>query len=104
MQMRRKIENKLLELGITPNLKGFGYMADAVEYIMSNNGCFMKDVYIQVAAINKLNGYSNTERAMRHAISKADEEKWKAIGGQGVKNSEFLFTLALLLKEEFENE
>lgn len=104
MRMRRKIENKLLKLGITPNLNGFECITDAVEYILQNTNCSMKEIYIRVAEIHKLSGYSNSERVIRYAISKVDEEKWKAMGGQSMKNSEFLYTLAFILKGENENE
>lgn len=102
--MRRKIENKLLELGITPNLNGFGCITDAVEYILQNGFCTMQELYTDISNARNLNGYANTERLIRHAISKVDEAKWKAMGGQGIKNSEFLFTLAFILKGENKNE
>lgn len=102
--MRRKIENKLLKLGITPNLKGFECIVDAVECILKDNSCSMKELYVDISNNRDLNGYTNTERLIRYAISKIDVAKWKAIGGQGMKNSEFLFTLAFILKEEFESE
>lgn len=102
--MRRKIENKLLKLGITPNLKGFVCTCDAVEYILRNGFCSMQELYTDISNKRNLNGHTNAERLIRHAISKVDEEKWKSMGGQGIKNSEFLFTLAFILKGENENE
>lgn len=102
--MRRKIESKLLELGITPNLKGFKGITDAVEYIVQNDDCLMEQVYKEVSKSCKLNGYSSAERVIRHAISKINVKKWKEMGGQGTKNSEFLFTLAFIVKGELESE
>lgn len=102
--MRRKIENKLLKLGITPNLKGFGCITDAVECILQNGFCSMQELYVDISNKRNLNGYTNAERVIRHAISKVNEEKWKSIGGKGMRNSEFLFTLAFILKGEIENE
>lgn len=104
MQMRKKIENKLLELGITPNLKGFGCIVDAVEYVLKDDSCLMKNLYIEISNKHGLGGCASAERVIRHAISKVDEEKWKAMGGQGMRNAEFLFTLAFILKGEIENE
>lgn len=99
--MDKKIKNALLELGITPNLKGFNCIVEAVGYIMKNNDVKTTDVYEYVA---KNLGYeiSNVERAIRHCISKADKtsETWgKYIGCKKVTNSTFLYILALKLED-----
>lgn len=99
--MDKKIKNVLIELGITPNLKGFNCIVEAVCYIMKNNDVKTTDVYEHVA---KNLGYeiSNVERAIRHCISKANKtsETWnKYIGCKKVTNSTFLFILALKLED-----
>lgn len=98
--MKRKIEDRLLELGITPNLRGFRCITDAVIYILENEGCLLKEIYGEVSKINHFRSWQNSERVIRHAISKVDEVKWEELGGKGLKNSEFLFTLAFILKKE----
>lgn len=102
--MRGKIENKLLELGITPNLKGFEYIAEAAEYILTHKNCLMRDVYSDIAGKYEQCTYARAERAIRHAISKIDKDKWCKIGGKNTKNSEFLYTLVFIIQREEENE
>ena len=102
--MRKKIENALIEMGIYPNLKGFGYICEAVE-ILENNNRDMKivdGVYREISekiGVTKL----SVERAIRHAITKADrkgEAFKKYIGIENATNAAFLHTLALRMKEE----
>ena len=98
-----KIKSILLELGITPNLKGFKCICEAVSYIIENDNAKIKDVYEYVA---KNLGYAipNVERAIRHCISKANKtsETWdKYIGCKKVTNSTFLFILALKLEDKY---
>lgn len=99
--MRRKIENALLELGVTPNLKGFDYICRAVE-IISTSKERTKIVDGLYADIAKEFGTTKTrvERGIRHAISKIDVCAWNNYGGSGLKNSEFLYTLALKINQE----
>ena len=69
--MRRKIEDRLLELGIKPNLNGFGYICDFIELIIDDEERKFKMMYLYsfVAKKNKTTSTS-VERAIRHAISK----------------------------------
>ena len=100
--MDKKIKNVLIELGITPNLKGFNCIVEAVGYIMKNNDAKTTDVYEHVA--NTL-GYkaANVERTIRHCILKVDEnsESWRRyIGIKRANNSTFLFVLAMKMEED----
>lgn len=100
--MDKKIKNVLIELGITPNLKGFNCIVEAVGYIMENNDVKTTDVYEHVA--NTL-GYkaANVERTIRHCVLNADKnsESWRRyIGIKRANNSTFLFVLAMRLEED----
>lgn len=100
--MRRKTENVLLELGITPNLKGFEYICRAINYISVDRTVKMCKVYEFVAA-DLDTTYQRVERAIRHAISKMDKdsEAWeKYIGIKNTTNSAVLYTLAMKLQED----
>ena len=44
--MRRKIEDRLLELGIKPNLSGFGYICDFIELIIDEEERKFKMMYL----------------------------------------------------------
>ena len=97
--MRKKIQDVLLKLGVTPNLKGFNYICDAVEMINKEGRIKVTYIYGKIARDNNEN-MMRVERAIRHAISHVNEETWKSIGGAGLKNSEFLYTLELITREE----
>lgn len=97
--MRKKIQDVLLKLGVTPNLKGFAFICDAVEMINKEGRIKVTYIYDKIARDNN-EKTMRVERAIRHAISHVNEETWKSIGGgTGLKNSEFLFTLELLIRE-----
>lgn len=98
--MDKKLRNTLLSLGITPNLKGFDYIVEMIKVIREEKEktkiTFLYDV------VGRKSGTSGTrvERAIRHAVSKVDIPAWVSMGGSGLKNSEFLYTLELLIREE----
>ena len=100
--MDKKIKNVLIDLGITPNLKGFNCIVEAVIYIMENNDAKTIDVYEHVA--NKLGCRAvNVGRAIRHCVTKAerDSESWRRyIGIKRANNSTFLFVLAMKMEED----
>lgn len=100
--MERKIENILLKLGITPNLKGFGYICSAVNYILADKTVKLQKVY-EFIAEDVGTTRTGVERAIRHAISKMDGdcEAWKNyIGVKRATNSVVLHTLIMKLKED----
>lgn len=105
--MRRKIENRLLELGIYPNLKGFYYICDSVEMITDDTVPKHKMMYLYEAVAKKNNTTSTSvERVIRHAITKVDLGNWNECYAystcSNLSNSEFLYTLALRIKQEDE--
>lgn len=102
--MWKKNENVLLELGITPDLKGFGYICKAIDYISADRTVKMCDVYELVAKDFDASS-SRVERAIRHAFSKVDKESEafnKYLGISNMTNSALLYTLAYRLREENE--
>lgn len=100
---RRRLEDKLIVLGIAPNLHGFDYICEAVEWIVENRSYSMKKIYLSVAEKHIEDNYANTatvSRSIRYAIKKADSKIWREMGGRGMSNSEFLFTLAMMERRE----
>lgn len=95
----KEIENRLVYLGITPNLRGFGYICDAIELAENSSYIKMEDVYACVSEKHKSANRSSIERAIRYSITKVNKERWKSLGGNGVTNSEFLSTLALMARK-----
>lgn len=66
---RNKVEDVLLSMGITANLKGFQYIADALD-VVERDGCevsMTKVLYPEVAKNNNTIA-TRVERAIRHAI------------------------------------
>ncbi len=102
--MRKKIENALFELGITPNIKGFDYICRAVE-IISNSKEKIKIVdglYADIAKEYETTG-SRVERTIRTAFSKMDIESGafiKYLNTDKLTNSALLYTLAYRLRED----
>ena len=103
--MRRKIDDRLLELGIKPNLNGFGYICDFIELIIDDEERKFKMMYLySVVAKNNKTTSTSVERAIRHAISKINFECWNEryvySRRSNLTNAEFLYTLALRIKQE----
>lgn len=102
--MKNKVENVLIELGVMPNLSGFGYLCKAIEVINGNKERMklVDGVYVEVA--NQFNSTKHrVERGIRFAISKMDRdsEAWKKyVGVNDVTNATVLYTLALRMKED----
>lgn len=102
--MRKKIENALFELGITPDLTGFDYIRCAIEIILSSKDRvqIVKGLYADIA--KQFNTRSQlVERAIRYAFSKMDKESEvfiKYFGLEKPTNSVLLYTLAYRLREK----
>ena len=102
--MKNKVENVLIELGVTPNLSGFGYLCKAIEVINASNERMklVDGVYAEVARKSNSTAYS-VERGIRTAISKMNvgSDAWKKyVGVNDVTNATVVYTLALRMKEE----
>lgn len=109
--MRRKCEEILLQLGITPNLLGYTYIADAVEIIGKEDEKVKTTALYEIIAERHETTYHKVERPIRHAISKVDvdcEAFKECFNNANMKNKKnghitntvFLYTLAYRLKEE----
>lgn len=94
--MNEKIERKLITLGITPNIKGFEYIATALELLCEDSRTPLMTVYESVAKKHNASR-GNVERAIRYAISKVEPENFP---GKKLKNSEFLHIVLWELKRE----
>lgn len=94
--MRRKIEDKLLALGITPNLRGFSFICYAIEIVMADPEIKLCAVY-ELVARKTGTEWRNVERSIRHCIKKTYKDRH-------VRNSEFIYEIALLIKREMEDE
>lgn len=100
--MKKKVEDVLLELGITPNLVGFNYICTAIDILQeeSENLKAVGMLYSDIAEKYKTNKFS-VERAIRFCLAKIDrdgEAFRKYIGINGTTNSEILCTMAVRLK------
>ena len=64
----------LMEVGVSPDLKGYHYLADAIcttkEMHLANQTANMMEMYHQIAKTFDTTA-SRVERSMRHAIEKA---------------------------------
>lgn len=97
------VQQTLLSLGVTPNLKGFEYICDMVELVRDDKdrSKTATTMYMEIAQKHgeKCEKYRVVERVIRHAITKVDTVAWAYMGGSGLKNMEFIYTLELLTRE-----
>lgn len=104
---RNKVENILFKIGIPTNVKGFDYIADAME-VFEENGhriSITKCLYPEIAKRNDTTP-SRVERAIRHALeiansTRGDYENFeKYIGLTNTTNSAALISLYKHIKRE----
>lgn len=102
MNQEIKIKNVLKDLGITPNIKGYHYLAEAISIRAKANeeNDFNKpqmELYREVAEKFKTTS-SRTERAIRHAIgqsiSRNNTMYIKFFGNERVTCSHFIARMA----------
>lgn len=109
--MRKKVGDALLQLGITPDLKGFNYIIDMVEMIDKGKVGKVTVAYKIIGKKRNSTG-ERVERAIRHAIGNIDtssEAFQTYIGSNALKlgsgvmtNSAFLNTFHYRLKEQYQ--
>lgn len=108
---RTKIENVLIDMGVPAGIKGFNFIADAVEYIDEHKGdiSVTKELYPAIAKKRSTTA-SRVERAIRHAFEIARSEKGdcktveKYIGFMNCSNFPSLVMLHKRIKQECEPE
>lgn len=108
---RTKIENVLIDMGVPTSIKGFNFIADAVEYIDGRKGdiSVTKELYPAIAKKRSTTA-SRVERAIRHAFNIARSEKGdykiaeKYIGFMDCTNFNSLVMLHKRIKQECEPE
>lgn len=85
-----KVEKYLLEKGIKPQLKGFAYLSDAIEFCQKDKAYLraITKLYNKIAEVNK-DTYTRVERAIRNAIN---------VSGKKMTNSQFIATAVIELK------
>lgn len=106
---RTKIENVLMDMGVPTGIKGFTYIADAVEYIDKHgeNIGVTKELYPNIAE-KRHTTPSRVERAIRHAFEITRSEKGnydvveKYIGFMYCTNFSSLVMLQKKIKQECE--
>lgn len=104
MKSENKIQKLLYDLGISPSLRGFKLICDAVDMLIKNNDEYtpVMDIYRYVACKNNTT-YIKAERNIRHALSKIDFEREitkECSLKKNRTNGECLYVLALKIKEE----
>lgn len=108
---RTKIENVLIDMGVPAGIKGFNFIADAIEFIDGHKGdiSVTKELYPDIAKKRKTTS-SRVERAIRHAFDIARSEKGdyktveKYIGFMDCTNFNSLVMLHKRIKQECEPE
>lgn len=95
--MKKRIEDVLLQLEITPNLKGFESVCEAVK-IISDEPHIKTTALYEIIGRKTATTRSQTERRIRYALSKMNIDRYKAMGGSGYTNSSILFTLEFLTR------
>lgn len=74
-QMKIEIKAVLKKAGITPDLKGYHYLAEAISIKMNGNSDSKQmENYSEIAEKNN-DTVTRTERAMRYAVAKVEEYK-----------------------------
>lgn len=104
---RAKIEDTLLAMGVSAGIKGFTYIADAIQ-IFDERGTdiqITKELYPAVAKRNNTTS-SRTEREIRHAFERARSYRGNPdvvnhyIGMDNCANSSSLKTLYIRIKQD----
>lgn len=106
---RVKIEDALLAMGVPAGIKGFNYIADAVEIFdeRGTNISITKELYPAIAKKNNTTS-SRVERAIRHAFERVRSYMGNPevinhyIGMDNCENSSSLKTFYIRIKQECE--
>lgn len=104
---RAKIEDALLAMGAPAGIKGFAYIADAIQIFdeIGTNISITKELYPTIAKKNNTTP-SRAERAIRHAFERVRSYRGNPevvnhyIGMDNCENSSSLKTLYIRIKQE----
>ncbi len=104
---RAKIEDALLAMGVPAGIKGFNYIADAIQIFdeRGTNISITKELYPAIAKKNRATPTS-VERAIQHAFEVSRSQRGnpevveKYIGFINCENSNSLKQLYMMLKRE----
>lgn len=104
----------LMELGLSPELKGFHYLGSGVQLLAANSekyeSCLVKALYVDIARLYNTTA-PRVERAIRHAIevavSRMPSEVWQAWFGNSIDicrakptNAQMLYTMTYRLRSQ----
>lgn len=96
-----RVGDLLFSVGISPSLKGFQYIIDAVLLYEQDNNQPITNIYVDVASKYKATPTS-VERAMRSAFAKMDRKSEKVIdifGEYASTNKEYVAIICWHLRE-----
>ncbi len=104
---RAKIEDTLLAMGVPAGIKGFTYIADAIQIFdeRGTNISITKELYPEIAERNGTTP-SRVERAIRHAFERVRSYRGNPeiinhyIGMDNCENSSSLKTLYIRIKQD----
>ena len=107
--MENNIYTTLSKLGVSPSIKGYYYVEEAVKYVLEN-GPLVKTTAIYYHIAKKVNStYPCVERCIRHAVTQAlnrgkmdfiDLVFGRAFTPEGrITNGDFIFSVANYVKE-----
>lgn len=99
-KLKDKVVDLLIGFGITPSLKGFYYILDAVEVFIDNPNIKFMDMY-EVIANRHSTVKSRVERCIRHAFSKISEyDKVNYFGDAAYSSTSYISIIAWKIKKE----
>lgn len=99
-KLKDKVVDLLIGFGITPSLKGFYYILDAVEVFIDNPNIKFMDMY-EVIAIRHNTEARRVERSIRHAFSKISEyDKVYYFGDVKYSNTGYISIIAWKIRTE----
>lgn len=100
--LKDRVGDLLITLGVTPALKGFYYILDAVEIVANNPNIKTMDMY-EIIAIRHNTEARRVDRSLRHAFSKISEYHKASYFGD-VKYSNMGYISIIAWKERVNHE
>lgn len=100
--LKDRVGDLLISFGVTPALKGFYYILDAVEIYTANPGIKTMDMY-EVIAIRHNTEAGRVDRSLRYAFSKISEYHKASYFGD-VKHSNVGYISIIAWKERVKHE